>query len=259
MPLLKDTKRSTWAVSVLFPLVVKCASAVLVVAFTATKVQAEITPHGRPANLSVLPGVAIGLGGSVASDYAQTDGFIEAKTSQTLLFTVGVQNHASTSDSIAVNGDVDLEGSGVNWGVYYQLPDTDRLHLAVSIRSLSSDTQDDSLIVSGASRVDFERSRRAVEISLLTEYKAWSKVNLMPYFAANLKRSDDRETLATTGGRNLSTQQNVPYTVSVSAGLLYRYRLLSLFVEGTLGNEEATPVAVHAGLRLGFFNRPNTP
>lgn len=259
MPLLKDTAPGVAADSVLFPLLLKSVVAVGLSAYIGADVRADVTPHGRPANLSSLPGLAVGLAGSAASDTSQTYGFVEGKTSQRLLFTIGLQNHKSTSDSIAVNGDVELSGDGITWGLYYQLAETDRYHWTIGLRSLTAEKQEDSLIVSGASRVNLERNQRAVELSLLTEYKAWSTTNVKPYFAANVKRSSDGEIIATTGGREISNSRTVPFSASVSAGLLYRYRLLSLFIEGTLGSDEDVPVAIHAGLRLGFFNRPNTP
>lgn len=244
---------------VLFPKLVKslgavALSTVFLISFSGTA-WADMPPHGRPGNLKPLPGVSIGVAAGVGDEATQQHVFFEGKFSHKLLVFAEVDRATSQIDDLAVNGDLDVEFSGATYGLYYQLPKIRAFHLTLAIRQQSGDGEDDSVIVSGASRVNFLEERRATEIAVLLEQENWARGSWQPYVGIGFRVTDTDIGISTSGGRDITSNELTENTAQFTAGLHYQRNRISWFLEANAGSGDDFPWRLQSGLRFGFFHR----
>jgi len=232
---------------------------VVVVSITALPsgaAQADMPPHGRPANMAELREFA--LGASVAGGEQSKQGSVtlEYKFRHRTQFLAHAMGSEYATGEIAINGDVEVSADGAGIGVYHQLKPYLNTHFTLALRNQNADIEDEDLIESGGSRANYTERHTEVEASVLIEHASWQRNNgLQPYVALGVRTTKVETSLQTLNGRQLSTTADRMNSSHAAAGLHWQRNRWSFFTELSLSSLDHERVQAHVGIRFGSLPR----
>jgi len=244
--------------SVLFPLLrTTIVGTGLLVAFLPIA-NADMPPHGRPAELRLLPGIGV-TAASSADEQSFTGQFkLEGKINHKTIVALDLSSQSADDPDIAINGDVAISAKGNGFSAYRQLDTYNNIHWTIGLRFHETEGENDAAIVSGGSRIEYSRDRFATEVAILAEHQNWANgKGLQPYVGFAVRQTERVTETKTSGGRPISLFEEKENTAHVTGGVHWQKRRWSLFGEASASNQKNAAWRLHLGLRYGLFMRPD--